>query len=73
MSTKSINQSTNPPDGVLAQGGEVGDAAAELLQPHIGDAGVCDVHRAERGADGMQHLQYTRMHKQEWSRNGEGL
>ena len=63
-SLQSINE-PHLPDEVLAQGGEVGDAAAELLQPHIGDAGVCDVHRAERGADGMQHLQYTRMHKQE--------
>ncbi len=53
---QSINDPNHPPDGILAQGGEVGDAATQLLKAHVSDAGVRDVHRAEGGADGVQHL-----------------
>ena len=44
-------------DAVLAQGGQGGDLPAQLLQPHVSDGGVRDVHVTQGEADGVEHLE----------------
>ena len=44
-------------DAVLAQGGEGGDLPAQLLEPHVSDGGVRDVHVTEGEADGVEYLE----------------
>ena len=43
-------------NGILAQACQTEHLPAELLEPHIGDAGVCDVHVPEAATDGVEDL-----------------
>ena len=50
-------------DRVLAQTVQDVDLLAELLQAHVGDAGVGDVDVAHGAADGVQHLLHLHQHR----------